>query len=130
MLKSGCYTLHQLYYLAFYVHYSLFNMKKIRGEYRINFNEYAQLRNAISLEEYDKMIKYELQKSVLSKVVELDCIEVTKNKERYDEIRYDAEFNVISNKEIKELLEFIRENKLDLQPEFYYELLNKLTKYE
>ena len=112
------------------MYYSLFNMKKIRGEYRINFNEYTQLRNAISLEEYDKMIKYELQKSVLSKVVELDCIEVTKNKERYDEIRYDAEFNVISNKEIKELLEFIRENKLDLQPEFYYELLNKLTKYE
>lgn len=115
--------------MAFYVYYSLFNMKKIRGEHRINFNEYTQLRNAISLEEYDKMIKYELQKSVLSKVVELDCIEVTKNKEKYDEIEYTAEFNIISNKEISDIINLIRENKLDLQPNFYYELLGKLTKF-
>ena len=58
-----------------------------------------------------------------------DSIKIDKTKERFDIIDYKIEFNYISNKELNDLINFIRVNKLDLQPEFYYTLLEKLTKF-
>lgn len=105
-------------------------MKKVGASYRINFNQYSDLRNIISLESYNENIKYNIIKELSNEIIKNNLIDITHRKDNYNEVEYRAEFNIISNKEINELLEFIRINKLDLQPEFYYTLLEKLTKFE
>lgn len=116
--------------MAFYVHYSLFNMKKIRANYRYNFGEFFDLRNIISEDEFNKLLRHKMCNALSEELFKDDSIKIDKTKERFDIIDYKIEFNYITNNELKDIIDLIKENKLELQPEFYYELINKLTKFE
>ena len=58
-------------------------MKKIRAQYTINFDEYSQMRNVMSLEDYDKIIKNKITSELINRVIEDDLIEINKTKERF-----------------------------------------------